>query len=362
MKKLILLSVLSSILLMSCAKEENESIDAVQDRLLKSYITVVHLDTLQPTALGYYVIKISEGTGASPKIGDWVRWDQVQRSLDETVITVTEKADAIQYGQYNANMQTVHYVPNYGYVDENYIARCLADIFPQMKTGAKYRLFVPARLMSPKGSSIQSGYQSYIFDIILREVITDPLQCELDQITDYRDLFYSEIADSLQYGLYYKTIYIAPDTVWQADSLGVFQPIEKDTTSVVDGKKAHVTYVGRFLDGFVFDTNIIDSAKAHNIYDPSRSYDTLMVNVGNVGDSGVGVVAGFEKIVRQLKSGDKGIGFFISELGYGVYGSGSATGGYDIYGNPQQQTTTSTIIQPHTPLFFEVHLHKITNY
>jgi hypothetical protein len=356
MKKLNLLLILPSILLMSCAKEETESIETVQDRLLKSYITVVHLDTLQPTSLGYYVIKISEGTGATPKIGDWIKWDQVQRSLDETVISVTEKTDAIKYGQYSADMQTVHYVPNYAYLDENYVTQCLLDIFPKMKAGAKYRLFVPARLMNPKGGSVQSGYQSYILDITLREVIESPQQYELNQVLDYRSTYYPEItiSDSIKNGLYYKTTYLAPDTVWQLDSDGILQPILKDTTSAVKDKTVYVTYVGRFLDGFVFDTNIIDSAKAHNIYDPSRSYDTLSFVIG-----GGSVVEGFDKMVQQMKTGDKGIAFFTSEWGYSVYGK-SATGSTDIYGQPQQTSNTSTIIQPYTPLFFDVRLHKIT--
>lgn len=356
MKKIILLLVLPSILLMSCAKEETESIETVQNRLLKAYITVVHLDTLQPTALGYYVIKISEGTGAKPKAGDWVKWDQVQRSLDETVISVTEKTDAIKYGSYNAKMQTMHYVSNYGYLDENYMAICLADIFPQMKAGAKYRLFVPARLMSPKVGSTQSGYQSYILDITLREVIENPDKYELKQVTDFRNLYYPEITDTIKYGMYYKKTYVAPDTVWQLDSDGVLQPIVKDTTSAVSGKTAYVTYVGRFLDGFVFDTNIIDTAKAHNIYDPSRSYDTLSVPIGGDGK----VIFGFEKIVQQLKTGDKGITFFISQYGYGVAGNSGNTSMGDMYGQPQTTQNTSTIIQPYTPLFFDVRLHKIT--
>lgn len=351
MKKLILLSVLSSILLMSCAKEETESVHAVQDRLLQAYIKVVHQDTLQPTALGYYVIKINEGTGASPQIGDWAKWDQSQRSLDETVLSVTEKNDAIEYGLYNASMQTTHYVPNYGYVDENYMSQCLADILPQMKEGAKYRLFVPVRLLSPKGSSTTGTYESYIIDVTLREVIPSPQQYELDKVMEYRDINYSEILDSIKYGMYFKTTHIAPDTAWQADSVGVLQPILKDTTSVVDGKTVYVTYVGRFLDGFVFDTNIIDSAKAHNIYNPSRSYDTLSFKIGDGN-----FVAGFEKIVQQLKTGDKGVGFFTSESGYGASGNNSTTSS----GGTTQQTT-GTIIQPYTPLYFDVRLHKISN-
>ncbi|MDR3226759.1 MAG: FKBP-type peptidyl-prolyl cis-trans isomerase [Prevotellaceae bacterium] len=357
MKKQILLLALTSMFMMSCAKEEQESIEDIQDRLLKAYITVVHLDSIQPTELGYYVIRINEGTGATPKKGDWVKWEQTQRSLDETVLSVTEKNQAIQYGLYNSNMQTVHYVPNFGYVDELYMARCLADIFPKMKVGAKYRLIVPPRLLSAAGSSSQqSGYASYILDITLSEVIDIPQDYELNQVIEYRDTYYPEITDSLIYGMYYKTTFVAPDTTWTVDSLGVNVPIEKDTASAIDGKTVYVTYVGRFLDGFVFDTNIIDSAKAHNIYDPSRSYDTLSFTIGS-GSS----VYGFDKIVQQLKTGDAGIGFFRSEWGYGVNGNSGTTTSVNEYGETVQTSTGSTIIQPYTPLFFDVRLHKITN-
>ena len=357
MKKLILLLVLPSILLISCAKEETESAETIQDKLLRSYITVVHLDTLQPTTMGYYVMKINEGTGATPKIGDWIKWDQTQRYLDETVISVTEKSDAIEYNLFDKYMQTTHYVPNYGYLDENYIAQCLADVFPKMKTGAQYRLFVPGRFMSTKGSSTQTGSVSYILDIVLREVIEKPQEYELNQVLDYLYLNHPDINinDSIKNGLYAKVTYTAPDITWELDSLGVLQPIEKDTASAVDGRTVYVTYVGRFLDGFVFDTNIIDSAKTHNIYDPSRAYDTLSFAIGN--DN---VVPGFEEIVKKLKTGDAGIGFFTSEWGYGIYGSSGTTNNYDEYGNVIESTLSSSI-QSYTPLFFDVRLHRITH-
>ncbi|MDR3286139.1 MAG: FKBP-type peptidyl-prolyl cis-trans isomerase [Prevotellaceae bacterium] len=358
MKKQILLLALTSMIMMSCAKEEQESIEAIQDRLLKSYITVVHKDTIQPTALGYYVIKISEGTGATPKQGDWVKWEQTQRSLDETVLGVTEKDQAIIYGLYNVYMQTMHYVPNYGWLDELYMARCLADIFPQMKEGAKYRLIVPPRLLSVAGSSSQqSGYASYILDITLCEVIESPQDYELAQVTDYRDTYYPEITDTLIYGMYYKTTFIAPDTTWTVDTAGVSVPIEKDTTSAVSGKTVYVTYVGRFLDGFVFDTNIIDSAKAHNIYDATLTYDTLSFTIG----SGSSVIYGFDKIVQQLKTGDAGIGFFRSEWGYGINGNSGTATTVDEYGQTVTTSTGTTVIQSYTPLFFDVRLHKITD-
>ncbi|MDR2652508.1 MAG: FKBP-type peptidyl-prolyl cis-trans isomerase [Prevotellaceae bacterium] len=357
MKKLICLLILTSALLASCAKEETESIDAIQDRLLQSYITVVHHDSIQPEALGYYIIRLNEGTGVAPQKGDWVKWDQTQRSLDETVISATEKDQAITYGLYDANMQTTHYIPNYGYLDEAYIYRCLADVFPNMKEGAKYRIIAPPRLLNTStASSQQSGYVSYILDITLREVIKNPQQYELDQVTDYKYTYYPEILDSIKYGMYYKTTYVAPDTVWETDENNELVPVVKDTTSATDGRTAYVTYVGRFLDGFVFDTNIIDSAKKHNIYDVSRSYDTLSFSIG-----GGNTVYGFDKIVQQLKTGDSGLGFFTSEWGYSIYGSSPSTSSSsDYYGTGTTTSTVSTIIQPYTPLVFEVWLHKIT--
>ncbi|MDR0421100.1 MAG: FKBP-type peptidyl-prolyl cis-trans isomerase [Prevotellaceae bacterium] len=357
MKKTICLLILSA-LLVSCAKEESESVEAIQDRLLQSYITVVHKDSIQPTALGYYIIKLEEGTGAMPRTGDWVKWDQTQRSLDETVISVTEKSQAIQYGLFDANMQTTHYIPNYGYLDETYIYRCLADAFPNMKIGSKYRIITPSRLLNTALSqSQQSGYASYILDVALREIIEDPQDYELDQVITYRNMYYPEIYDSLKYGMYYKTTFTAPDTIWETDENDELVPIVKDTISATNGRTARVTYVGRFLDGFVFDTNIIDTAKQHNIYDASRNYDTLSVTIGNTDMSG-GVIYGFDQIVQQLKTGDSGLGFFISDWGYGYYGNISSGASSGYYGTGT--TTTTTVIQPFTPLLFEVWVHKIT--
>ncbi|MDR2064605.1 MAG: FKBP-type peptidyl-prolyl cis-trans isomerase [Prevotellaceae bacterium] len=351
MKKLTCLLILVSALLVSCAKEESESIESVQDRLLQSYITVVHKDTISPTPLGYYIIKINEGTGATPSKGEWVKWDETQRYLDETVISVTEKSEAIQYGLFDANMQTTHYIPNYGYLDEAYIYRCLADAFPNMKEGAKYRIIAPPRLLNTASStSQQSGYASYILDVTLREVIPSPLDYELDQVITYRNMRYPEIADSIIYGMYYKTTYLAPDTVWTTDENNEPVPEVKDTTSAVDGRTVYVTYVGRFLDGFVFDTNIIDTAKRHNIYDSSKSYDTLSFTIG-----GGNTVYGFDKIAQQLKTGDAGLGFFISDWGYSYYGTNPSTSS-----STGTTSTVSTVIQPYTPLLFEVWLHKVT--
>ncbi|MDR0754389.1 MAG: FKBP-type peptidyl-prolyl cis-trans isomerase [Prevotellaceae bacterium] len=356
MKKLICLSILTSALLVSCAKEESESTEAIQDRLLQSYITVVHHDTITPTALGYYIIQLNEGTGATPQKGEWVKWDETQRYLDETVISVTEKSEAIQYGLFDSDMQTTHYIPNYGWLDESYIYRCLADAFPNMKEGAKYRIITPPRLLNTTGStSQQSGYTSYILDVTLREVIPNPQDYEFDQVMTYRSMYYPEIIDSIKYGMYYKTTYVAPDTVWETDENNELVPVVKDTISAIDGRTVYVTYVGRFLDGFVFDTNIIDTAKKHNIYDASRSYDTLSFTIG-----GGNTVYGFDKIAQQLKTGDAGLGFFTSEWGYSYYGTSPSTSSSSDYYGTATTSTVSTIIQPYTPLFFEVWVHKIT--
>ncbi|MDR1553731.1 MAG: FKBP-type peptidyl-prolyl cis-trans isomerase [Prevotellaceae bacterium] len=356
MKKLICLLILTASLLASCAREESESLEAIQDRLLQSYISVVHLDTLIPEPLGYYIIRLNEGTGATPEKGDWVKWNQTQRSLDETVISVTEKDQAMQYGLFDANLQTTHYIPNYNYLNEAYIYRCLADVFPKMKEGAKYRIITPPRLLNTTGSSSQqSGYISYILDVTLCEVIKNPQQYELDQVMDYKYMYYPEILDSIKYGMYYKTTYVAPDTVWKTNDNNELVPVVKDTASAIDGRTVYVTYVGRFLDGFVFDTNIIDSAKKHNIYDASRSYDTLSFTIGG-GNS----IYGFDKIAQQLKTGDSGLGFFTSEWGYSIYGSNPSTSSSSDYYGTETTSTVSTIIQPYTPLVFEVWMHKIT--
>ncbi|MDD4491555.1 MAG: FKBP-type peptidyl-prolyl cis-trans isomerase, partial [Bacteroidales bacterium] len=77
-------------------------------------------------------------------------------------------------------------------------------------------------------------------------------------------------------------------------------------------------YVGKLLDGFVFDTNIEDTARKYNIYDATKKYAPLDLTAHIETETGDGkVIRGMARSILKMKYGEKAITFFSSDYGYG---------------------------------------------
>jgi FKBP-type peptidyl-prolyl cis-trans isomerase len=98
------------------------------------------------------------------------------------------------------------------------------------------------------------------------------------------------------------------------------------------GQKVKVNYVGKLLDGKLFDTSIEAIAKANNKYQEGRPYQPLEFAVG-VGQ----VIKGWDEGIALLQVGTKAVLLIPSELGYGSRGAGGD-------------------IPPNSPLIFEIEL------
>ena len=115
------------------------------------------------------------------------------------------------------------------------------------------------------------------------------------------------------------------------------------------GNRVSVHYIGRLLDHFIFDLNIVDSAKKYNIYSSSNSYDALVgeckedeiVGTIDVDGSDGSLVKGFSKAIFNMKHKEEAVVFFISGLGYGADKQGQ--------------------IQPLSPLVFYIKVER-TNF
>lgn len=112
--------------------------------------------------------------------------------------------------------------------------------------------------------------------------------------------------DTLAAGIYFKTLHDAgADTI----SSGTVK----------------VHYVGRLLDGWVFDTNIADTARKYDIYVKSKEYTPLEVNISEDLDMMAednSLVKGFCRALQEMDFGDKAFTMFNSEMGYQSSGSG----------------------------------------
>lgn len=78
------------------------------------------------------------------------------------------------------------------------------------------------------------------------------------------------------------------------------------------GNTVKVHYVGRTLEGQVFDTSIPEVAQQHNRYDARRHYEPLEFRIGEGG-----MIEGFEEGVKLLKKHAKARLFLPSVLAYG---------------------------------------------
>mgnify|MGYP005852174805 CR=1 FL=1 len=78
-----------------------------------------------------------------------------------------------------------------------------------------------------------------------------------------------------------------------------------------------VNYIGKTLEGQVFDTNLVETAKQHGVHNPLRTYEPLQFKIGECQ-----VIAGWEEGIKLLTKGAKARLFIPSTLAYGVQAVG----------------------------------------
>ena len=171
----------------------------------------------------------------------------------------------------------------------------------------------------------QQSTTNMIYEINAGIVINDVDKFQKDSLESYSKLNFSPKIDSTALGWYFRN-FVHPDGIPAADT-------------VVAGNKVGVWYVGRLLDGYVFDTNIRDTAKKYRIYDSSNDYEPLSVEMGETyqamttygssatsNDTSTGsegsqsLIIGFVRAIKNMTYADKGVTFFMSGLGYGSNG------------------------------------------
>ncbi|MDR2936543.1 MAG: FKBP-type peptidyl-prolyl cis-trans isomerase [Rikenellaceae bacterium] len=246
-----------------------------------------------------------------------------------------------EYSQYTATFSESDYTALTKYPIAQIEALAL------MHEGDSVRLYIPPKLGYIYGFSGDVGYvptvstvsmiagHPAILELGLRKVVPDPIVHDYEQTHLFaRDsLGILSPADSTAYGLYMKKLVEVPE----GDS------ITKDST-------VSVYYIGRFIDGFVFDTNIDSVAKAHNIYleqveideGSTQHYDAISYTPYNNSDRFPS--QGVSDMLIHMLRGERAIGVMNSSLGYGI--SGNTDTNRDGY----------LQVPPYTPLIYEIYV------
>ena len=352
----------------SCAKVEEETIEDKRERSFEAWVAK-NAPNAEKIEGGVYIEKLYESTqpgaltpsGDSEKDNEWVMINYTGREMTTGNVFVTRDpeiakhqgtftyythytAEYVPYTPYN----TLYYSSDVNLIMGNFLA------LGQMKEGDKYRVYIPSSLAygSSGFSYSGSGFEGQnilgsdlpvIMDLELVKVVKDPSKYEASLVQNYAvSQMNLNLSDTVRTNLYCKHLAYGKET--------------RDT--VKDGETVSIYYVGRFMDGFVFDTNIEDTAKVHNLaqYYDDTHYDLLSVDIGASEDNDNGttsenaVVVGMDAALASMLYGESAQIIFTSDYGYGE------TGQFPTYSSTSSTTTsaTSAIIPPYTPLIFDV--------
>lgn len=326
---LIFISFLLCVL--SCAKDVSETSEEIQRRILNAYLNVHNYQNIEPIGDGIYIIDSVQGKGLQVYDSCYVFARYSSRYLSGEYASSTYDSIAKMMGTYANGKFYGNYVWSVG---TGFVLPALDSILLRMKCGGKVTAIVPAWLASTSTSSYSSTVYSsegttLIYDIEVDTLVNDIYEYEIEQLEAFSDKYYEGV-DSTSWGFYYKKIYDGGC----ADTL-------------VEGTSFKVRYIGKLLDGSIFDTNIADTAKKYRVYDSSNDYDALSLTFKADSASFIeenSVVSGFAMAFTHtdMKYEDKCVVFFNSDLGYTSSGSLSSGKG----------------VPPFYPIFFEIWIEE----
>ena len=343
MKKTILYLSLAALVLAGCAKSPKKGANEDNKRYLESWIEVFHPNAVR-TDLGSYILEDTPGQGAAAGSYDtnpFVRVSYTIRSLNGTVQGTTDEALSKQLGTYETNQsKNPYYGPVVWTRGTSGQTAGVEEAIASMKVGGRRTVVIPGWLLamdSSTGAPILyssakdyeekvSGSTPLIYEMELAEVIPDIQKWQIDSVGRYIANHFpgKTDADSVKLGFYY----------FQTGAPSSTEKFKSDTT-------IYINYIGRRLDGGVFDTNIADTAKFYGIYSASRTYGPCAINWYNSDEtyaditmtvpgasSSSTVISGFSFGLDQMHPHEEGTAIFLSNWGYGTKGSGYAIPAY----------------------------------
>lgn len=303
----------------SCAKESSEDSSDIYKRIREAWINI-NCPGLKPTESGIYILEKEVGSGDLVEDSAFVYVYYSAQTLDGTYSLSSTPELAKRLGTYS---DTTYYSPSVWRTGVYSLYDCFEELLKGMRVGGHVKAVVPPELTKttyPEGAITTSSLYGYtttesnaysnnmIFTLDIDKVVYDMEAYQIEELEKYGISRFGE-ADSLCNGFYMHKI----------DSLP-----ERDT--ITDGAKAYVRYVGKLLDGYLFDTNIADTARMYRRYNSSSSYDKLSVTVNydkSSFDENNSLISGFWKAVTNMRFGEHAVIYFTSDYGYTYEGSGS---------------------------------------
>ncbi len=314
-----MLMAVAALALFSCAQEKDDSDRVVQERILNAFVDV-NYPQARRTESGLVMIDSVEGTGDTLKLYKAGFFKYSIKSLGGIYSETNFEELAKVLGTYsNAN----YYGPKLYELGFQTTYAGVEEVMVNMREGGKATFILPPWLSYTTSKNSWNQNVSAIYEIELTEVVNNIITWEQDTMKAYANKYYPGL-DTLSANFYFKKLHESGEDTLSNGSVNVW-------------------YIGRLLDGWVFDTNIADSAKKFGIFDKTKEYSALSVQYSESIDQMAednSLVEGFCRAIHQMNYGDKGFAMFNSDMGYGAEGSSSI--------GPYQPLTFWLYIEPDT--------------
>lgn len=315
-------AISAAAILSGCVKQVESGLNDASKRYFDAWLSN-HYPDAERIEPGLYRIGCKPGTGvaaSSYQEFPYVRIEYTSTDLEGTISASTKEQVAKQLGTYKTGN---YYGPKVLYRGPNGVTAGLDAAISSMKMGEESTFVIPGWLTSYTRYDKEDDYlkevsgSDAIYTIKLKQVIQDIEKWELDSIARYASVHMPGI-DTTKYGFYYKQ---------------TKAPYETDYD--MTGSEVKINYIGRLLDGTVFDTSIKDTARVWGVYDATRTYGPVKITYAEeytdmvMGDASEGnMIKGFAYALSKMQPGEKGFCVFYSGLGYESSGSGESIPGY----------------------------------
>ena len=339
--------IAAAIAITGCAKTEKIGPNDAYQRYFEAWMHVNHPDA-QPSGLGIYVLNDEQGTGA--KVGEkgFVLMNYKATDLEGNISSYTDALTAKQLGKYD---QTAYYGGKFFTTAKTTLPAGLREAIIGQPVGTSRKVIIPSWLMSYQDYDSEkdyldpplekneeydaSSFSNTIYEFTIESYTENINQWQIDSIGRFfsnREVLIDSkpaavvfrkngavmtAADSVSYGFYYKQLTAPANN----------EKFTNDTT-------VYINYVGKLLNGLVFDTNIERVAKDNGLFSANKSYKPMLINWSStysditMGSDQSDAIPGFAMTLCQMGAMEKGVGVFFSNLGYNHSGSGSSIPGY----------------------------------
>ena len=331
---IMLCAAIAATLCASCAKIDSTGKNDANKRYLEAWLKINHPEAVK-NASGIYLLSDKEGKGREAGSTDdfpFAYFSYTITDLDGNIKETTEADVAKQLGTYSPSN---YYGPIVKLRNSTALTAGQEMVINSMRVGGTRKAVIPgwfnttqARYESEEEYITNITGDDSVISLTLHNVIPDITAWQIDSMAWYMIHTFKTLPDSLKYGFYY-----------------IQTQAPTDTTTLEAGTTVYVDYTGMTLNGHVFDTSDANTAKDAGIYDSSRDFSPMKVNLASEytditfssGSSNSSLIDGFAYCISLMKTGEKGTCIFYSDLGY--------------------QTTASNSIPAYSPLRFDVEMH-----